>query len=320
MILVCGEALIDLFACAGQQRGYQLTASVGGSSLNVASAARRMGIPTAFLGGISTDHFGRALMETLRAENIDTTFVKRTSRPTPLVLAVPDRFGHPTYTFYARGTADQSLSAEDLPPQLLPSTSTIVLGSYTLVTEPTAGAWLTLAERYSQELVISLDPNVRSTLISSPAGWRTRMDVFARRASIVKMSDEDFNSGWGPSAGKEHLVRRWMSYGVRLIVMTHGSEGATAWWRGGCVQCPGRKVRVRDAIGAGDTFHAALLARLAQLNRLGYSSLDTLDEPTVADAVRYGIIASSITCTRRGGDAPTRAEVDAARLRGDVDD
>jgi fructokinase len=79
MILVCGEALIDLFACAGQQRGYQLTASVGGSSLNVASAARRMGIPTAFLGGISTDHFGRALMETLRAENIDTTFVKRTS-------------------------------------------------------------------------------------------------------------------------------------------------------------------------------------------------------------------------------------------------
>ncbi|QEL25059.1 hypothetical protein FQV39_22505 [Bosea sp. F3-2] len=58
MILVCGEALIDLFVDAPERGGMPARAVPGGSPFNVAIGLARLGIETGFLGGISRDAFG----------------------------------------------------------------------------------------------------------------------------------------------------------------------------------------------------------------------------------------------------------------------
>ena len=61
---------------------------------------------------------------------------------------------------------------------------------------------------------------------------------------------------------------------------------------------------VVDTTGAGDTFTGALAASLA-------------DGLPLADAVRRGIAAGSLACTRHGAQPsiPTKAEIDAALAR-----
>jgi hypothetical protein len=58
MIVVCGEALIDLFMEFGQSSGPSLQPVIGGSQLNLAIGLTRLGAPAAFLGGLSIDYFG----------------------------------------------------------------------------------------------------------------------------------------------------------------------------------------------------------------------------------------------------------------------
>jgi len=65
---------------------------------------------------------------------------------------------------------------------------------------------------------------------------------------------------------------------------------------------------VVDTVGAGDTFHAALLARLRARGLLRREAIAALD----AAALRYAVAAAGVTCGRCGADLPAAAEVAAA--------
>ncbi len=100
--------------------------------------------------------------------------------------------------------------------------------------------------------------------------------------------------------------------GIGLVVLTTGEKGAMAWSvRGSAVQA-GQRIDVADTVGAGDTFHAALLARLRQRGLLRREALAALDAEALGDVLRYGTFAAGITCSRRGADLPRAAEVEAA--------
>jgi fructokinase len=302
MILVCGEALIDLFPS-----GPMLKVAVGGSPFNLAVGLARLETPVAFFGGLSVDYFGTKLVDTLQKEGVDTTLLKRSKRPTPLVLVSPDAQGQPSYTFYAHDTAVQDVVASDVSNPLPPWVEAIALGSYVLAVEPVGTALMSLAEREAGRTVIALDCNLRPALVGPLDSWRQRIESFAHCAAIIKLSDEDFCGGWGGNVQPDELAAHWLELGVKLVIMTHGARGATAWHRSGRVTVPGLPVEVVDTVGAGDSFQAALLARLAYMGWL--SSLSTLDEGSLVDVLSYANLAASITCGRRGADLPRRAEI-----------
>ena len=63
MIVSSGEALVDLMP----------EAVSGGGPMNVAIAAARLGAPSAFVGGISTDSYGDSICSHLTANGVDTS-------------------------------------------------------------------------------------------------------------------------------------------------------------------------------------------------------------------------------------------------------
>jgi len=313
MILVCGEALVDLFADLPAPLGPILRVAVGGSPLNVAVGLARLETSVGFFGGLSTDCFGSLLADAMQREGIDISLVKRSARPTPLVLVSPDRHGHPSYTFYAHETADQDVELADVLSAPLPSSVVaIALGSYALAVEPVGTSLLSLTEREAQQRVIALDCNLRPAMVGSLALWRKRIERFARCVSIVKLSDEDFASGWGEAARPEEHAARWLGQGVKLVVMTHGARGATCWHHSGRVSVAAWPTPIADTVGAGDSFQAGLLARLKQKGLLSSNALATLDTSSIADAMRYASLAAGMTCARRGADPPRRAEIEAS--------
>jgi len=310
MILVCGEALIDLFTQSDAPSGPILKVAIGGSPLNLAIGLARLETPAAFFGGLSVDYFGTMLADTMQKEGVDISLLKRDARPTPLVLVSPDTQGHPSYTFYAHESAVQGVDLTDVSGPLPPSVWAIALGSYALAVEPVGTALLSLAEREAQRTVIALDCNLRPAMVGSIDSWRQRIDRFARCASIIKLSDEDFASGWSERARSDDQAAYWLQLGVKLVIMTHGARGATAWHRSGRVTLPAPPVSVVDTVGAGDSFQAALLARLARNGLLSSLALSTLDQTAIVDAMRFANLAASVTCGRRGADLPRRAEIE----------
>ena len=69
MILVSGEALIDLIPVADEHGRYD--AVRGGSPYNVAIGLARLGEPTAFVSRLSTDANGESQAAALAADGVD---------------------------------------------------------------------------------------------------------------------------------------------------------------------------------------------------------------------------------------------------------
>ena len=93
MVVVCGEALMDVFALADTATGMTLEARIGGSPFNVAIGLARLGRPAAFFGAISNGFLGERLVRALREEGVDTSAVARVDAPTTLGLVGLDSQG-----------------------------------------------------------------------------------------------------------------------------------------------------------------------------------------------------------------------------------
>ena len=164
MILVCGEALIDLVpASAGDEPAY--VARAGGSSFNVAMGLGRLGAPVGFLGRISTDRFGRMLRGRLEADGVDCSLVEDGDEPTTLAVVQIEAGSEPVYVFYGEGTADRMFSTDHPPADLPDEVTAIHLGSISMVREPGASAFEAVMRREHGRRVLTLDPNVRPSLV-----------------------------------------------------------------------------------------------------------------------------------------------------------
>jgi len=74
-IVVCGEALLDVFAVAHTPTGVTLDGRVGGSPFNVAVGLTRLGVHTTFLASLSRGFLGDRLLRALREEGVGTEAV-----------------------------------------------------------------------------------------------------------------------------------------------------------------------------------------------------------------------------------------------------
>ena len=114
MILSCGEALIDMLPRVTTGDEPAFAPYPGGAVFNTAIALGRLGAPSAFLSGLSTDLFGRMLTDALEASRVDTALAIRSDRPTTLAFVTLTN-GQASYAFYDENTAGRMIAEADLP-------------------------------------------------------------------------------------------------------------------------------------------------------------------------------------------------------------
>ena len=113
MILVIGEALIDLIENRYQAGAFN--AVVGGANANVALALARRGTKHQFLGRISDDRFGKIIRDRLASNGVNLEHSIDASELTTLAVVSIDSHGVPNYSFYVNGTADWGWTPAELP-------------------------------------------------------------------------------------------------------------------------------------------------------------------------------------------------------------
>jgi fructokinase len=165
-------------------------------------------------------------------------------------------------------------------------------------------------KRESGQRTLSLDPNIRPALIQDREAYRRRFESWLEMMDIVRLSLADL--GWlYPGEEAEGLVLSWLKRGPSLCVLTLGSQGAIGFAAGGAeARVPAPETRVVDTVGAGDTFAAAVLAYLYDLDSLGNPGMIAeLSGDKLRECLEYASRAAAINCTRPGADPPFRSEL-----------
>jgi fructokinase len=305
MIVICGEALIDLVP-ARSGAGYD--ARPGGGPLNVAVGLGRLGIDVALLGRLAHDQFGRRLRDHLRGSQVSLELIVASAAPTTLAVLNLDAKGVATYDFYIDGCADGGWERDQLPADLSVGAALHVSGSLALPVPSMGDALEALLTRERPRRVIAFDPNIRPSLIRDEAAVRGRLERWLGLADIVKASTEDL--AWvAPGRPVESVAREWREMGPTLVVITRGEHGAHAVGPSGPVDLPGERVTVVDTVGAGDAFMSGLLASLESAGRLERPGLAGLTGEEFATAVTFAQHIAALTCGRVGADPPWQHEL-----------
>ncbi|NEX47097.1 carbohydrate kinase family protein [Pseudotabrizicola algicola] len=307
MILSCGEALIDMLPRRSTEGEACFAPYAGGAVFNTAIALGRLGAPSAFFSGVSTDMLGEILAETLQASQVDIRFLARSDRPTTVAF-VKLVNGQATYAFYDEATAGRMLSPDQLP-DLPAEIGTLFFGGISLVNDPAASTYEALQAREAPGRVTMIDPNIRPGFIAGQeAPYRARIERMIARADIVKLSDEDLHWLMGPG-DITALARRIIASGPKLVFITEGAAGARAVTATQDRFVAATAVTVADTVGAGDTFNAGALAALSGAGALTKTALAALPDATLDAALSLGTRAAAITVSRAGANPPWAHEL-----------
>jgi fructokinase len=302
MILSAGEALIDMLPRQSTAGEACFAPYAGGAVMNTAIALGRLGSQSAFLSGISNDLMGEVIKATLAESKVNLDHAVFSDRPTTLAF-VKLTNGHASYSFYDENTAGRMLKIADMKP--LPATlKAFFTGGIWLAVEPCGTAFEALMLREADARVTMLDPNVRPTFVSDRAAYTARIDRMIAKADIVKLSDEDATWLYGTLDPAAILAK-----GAKVVLITEGSKGATAYTTRGSVHVAAPKITVADTVGAGDTFNAGFLAALDRANLLTKPQVANLSDAQLTAALDLGVRAAAITCSRPGANPPWAHEL-----------
>ena len=307
-ILCCGEALIDMIPVEVQPGVDAYQPCSGGAVFNTAIALGRLDFGTEFLTGLSSDLFGEQLQAFLAESGVATSMCKRTALPTTLAF-VKLVEGHATYHFYDENSAGRMFSIDDV--GAVPSSiEALFFGGISLAVEPCARTYEAIAVREAADHLIMIDPNIRPGFIADEGAYRTRIDTMFAHADIVKVSDEDLGWLMPDTNDLEVQVNHLLSSGTAIVLVTKGSKGATAYLTDGrTISVASKTVEVVDTVGAGDTFNAGILGKLAELNLLSKSAVRSISDEQVREALAFAAEVAAVTVSRKGANPPWRSEL-----------
>jgi fructokinase len=314
MILSCGEALIDMLPRTSTDGEACFAPYAGGAVFNTAIALGRLGVPSAFFSGVSTDLLGQLLADTLTASGVDLSLAVRNGRPTTVAF-VKLVNGNATYAFYDENTAGRMLTAADLP-TLPAAINALFFGGISLVNDPAASTYEALQLREAPARVTMIDPNFRAAFVDAQdsltpgtkAAYMARVDRMLAKADIVKLADEEIHKIYGAD-DLAAFARTLLTKGPKVVFITEGSKGARAITATHDRFIAATPVTVADTVGAGDTFNAGVMTALHRAGLLTKTAITALSADALDAALTLGTRAAAITVSRPGANPPWANEL-----------
>lgn len=308
-VLAIGECLID-FAYLGKSKAGSLLLeqNPGGAPVNVLAALQRLGRKTAFIGKVGDDMHGRFLEQALKEEGINTEgLVFSSDSYTTLAFVNLDDGGERSFSFARKPGADTRLRMDECRCDLIERSKVFHFGSLSMTHEPARSATLEAIKAAKKcGCILSYDPNYRAPLWDSVSEAIRSMQLLLEYADLLKLSEEEALLLTSTNS-REDAATALLQYGISLVVISLGPEGALVCHQEGLAHVPAFQAEVVDTTGAGDAFWGGFLSQLVEnINRPAEWSLE--------EAVRYarfGNAAASLAIEKRGGipAMPTYDEV-----------
>ena len=228
----------------------------GGAPINVAYHLGRLGLRALPVTAVGRDALGDELLGCLRELGLETDFVSPSPDYPTGTVQVSLEAGSPKYEIAAEVAWDWI----EIPPGLLklaPHASAIVFGSLAQRAPHNRLALQALRDRCEAAMQV-FDVNLRT-----PYDSAERVGSLARGADLIKLNDEELArllaQPFAFEAVEEAARRYAEKTGCSRICVTAGARGAGLLADGRWLWADAAPVQVKDTVGAGDAFLAALL-------------------------------------------------------------
>jgi ribokinase len=265
--------------------GSQFQTFPGGKGANQAVAAARLGATVRLIGRVGKDAFGDALLQTVRQDGVDTSFIYRDPQAASgVALITLDEAGQ--NTIVVASGANMRVSPKDIQQaEVAFEGANLLLMQLECPLEAVEAA----ADLTQQRgIPVVLNPAPARPL---PASLLAKVDyLLPNQSELQLLAEGEVNV----SAAAACLLKN----GVRNLVVTLGEEGALLVTANTEQKFDAYKVPVVDTVAAGDAFTAAFCVAL-------------MEGKSLPEAVQWGNAAGAIAVTRPGAQPsmPKREEL-----------
>lgn len=230
-------------------------AKPGGAPMNVAYHVQKLGMPAAVISRVGADERGAALVDLLLKSGITTEYVQvDPMHETGVVLAKLNERAEATYDIVSPVAWDFIEVHEGLKKSVA-AAPYFIFGSLAARNTTSRTTLFELLEAANTKV---LDINLRA-----PHFDRETVEALIETCDLLKINDQELPliAGWyGHMKNTEDQMALLQDrFQVETIVTTCGAKGALMNKAGRLYRHPGFKVQVKDTIGSGDAFLAALL-------------------------------------------------------------
>ncbi len=261
----------------------QFTQQGGGLTATTMVGLARLGVSSTFMAKLGEDSISRFILDGLKAESVDISFVLTDPRLNgPFSFVVVNRQTG-SRTILHTWEEPRRLSPAELPRKVISSAKLLLVDDYEA---PAAIEATRICHHMRIPTVLDAD------------GVYSDLPMLINEIDYPVLSSHlamELTSTNTPARAARRLYEDFLP---RLAVVTAGEEGAFAFGSDGETYQPAFKVEVVDTTGAGDVFHAGF----------GYGLLQGW-EPSMT--LRFAAATAAIKCTRVGGRAgiPNLGEV-----------
>lgn len=307
-----GELLVE-FVCTEKDTRHLRAAQYvgpypsGAPGIFIDQAARvagGLGGSAIFAGAVGDDAFGKVILQRLADDGVDASLIR-------VIRGIPTGTAHVSYNGdgsrdfvfnMAHSAAAHLPSGAEIEASFLAAGITVVHISGSMLGDPAMRVTAVDACRrlHAKGVAISIDPNIRTELLTDP-GYLKSVDILMAMAAYVMPSDADADLLF-PGEVFDHWSARLLAQGARAVVLKRGGQGCIGRDATGSVSLPAHAVTVVDPTGAGDCFCATFVT----LSAAGQPLRLALERANAAGALAVGKLGPM------EGNAPL-AEIDARR-------
>ena len=254
-IVIVGEVLVDVIS-----ENNEIVTLFGGSPANIAVNLSHMGIDDITLhASVGDDIHGQFIIETLKNNDIDVSFINTTASKTSVVM-INKTTETPIPRF--RREADYEIKlTNDLKKKIIESK--IFHFSYWPISFKQSFEIIKEMIQIARvnNTLIGFDPNYHSALYHGGATIHDIVELI-KDVDIMKPSLDDAKRLFGNGYTHIEYLEKFVSLGVKIVVMTLGKDGLIANINGVIIKQPSLAKNIVDATGAGDAFYSGLYAGL----------------------------------------------------------
>lgn len=281
-IITMGRSSIDLYSQnIGEDfvniKGFN--AFVGGSPLNIAVGAQRLGLKTTLLTAVGNDKPGDFLLNFLNNEKVNTDFIPKIAgaRTSAVLLGIepPDRF---PLVYYRDNAADSQLTIDHVKAARIENFKLLEISGTALNIEPSRSAVFYAVEQAAENGVqVLLDIDFRADQWQDIRSFGLMVRAILPKVDIALGTEEEILAATLQDASQvsiahqqisapeikgnlEDAIEKILSTGVKVLIVKKGSKGATIYTKNGEPKdVPGFPVEILNVLGAGDAFASGFI-------------------------------------------------------------
>jgi 2-dehydro-3-deoxygluconokinase len=264
-LVTVGEAMLRLSVGPGHrlEDAHYFDVHVAGSEANVAFAAARVGLRSAWVSALPANPLGRRVAATLAGGGVDVSLVHWvTGGRLGLYFVEMGAAPRPISVVYDRAESAMAQATPDLFDwEAGGDTDFMHVSGITLGLSSSGGdiARRAMQEGRTRGATVTFDVNYRQRLWDAKAA-AAAVEKVASLVDVLICTAEDARDLFGARGAPEAVVQKLRSdLGAATVVVTLGAEGAIASRGDVTVHRGGHSVETVDRVGAGDAFVAGLI-------------------------------------------------------------